>query len=88
MHWGTAPEAPKHLAHAFVVLMRVTWEPRGERFTQWSVPPDALMLIRRGSDPAAERLPRSQAECDARLVSYMRRVLEYDRLLGRRPPKP
>jgi hypothetical protein len=40
-----------HDWHEVVVLSSSRAGPGGRRRVQWSVPPDALMLIRRGSDP-------------------------------------
>jgi hypothetical protein len=72
--------------HDFVVVSRVTAEPTGLRFREWSLPPDALLLVRRGSDPRAPRLPRSQQDCHERELAHLRRLLERARLRRRRLP--
>lgn len=50
---ATGARLPKvvHDWHEVVVLFRTKVGPDGRRRVQWSVPPDALLLIRRGSDP-------------------------------------
>ena len=50
---ATAARLPKvvHDWHEVVILSRTTNGSAGIRQSQWSVAPDALMLIRRGSGP-------------------------------------